>query len=72
MIKLAVYGKGGIGKSTTVSNLCAALGDMGFKVMQIGCDPKPTPPPVSMAGARSPRCWSWCGPGKTSFPWRTW
>jgi nitrogenase iron protein NifH len=40
MIKLAVYGKGGIGKSTTVSNVSAALADMGLKVMQIGCDPK--------------------------------
>ena len=40
MIKLAIYGKGGIGKSTTVSNLSAALSDMGLKVMQIGCDPK--------------------------------
>ena len=40
MIKLAVYGKGGIGKSTTVSNLSAALADMGYRVMQIGCDPK--------------------------------
>ena len=40
MIKIAVYGKGGIGKSTTVSNVSAALADMGLKVMQIGCDPK--------------------------------
>lgn len=40
MIKIAVYGKGGIGKSTTVSNLSAALADKGLKVMQIGCDPK--------------------------------
>ena len=30
MLKLAVYGKGGIGKSTTVSNLSAALSDMGY------------------------------------------
>jgi len=40
MIKIAVYGKGGIGKSTTVSNLAAAFADKGLKVMQIGCDPK--------------------------------
>jgi len=40
MIKLAIYGKGGIGKSTTVSNLSAALAEQGLKVMQIGCDPK--------------------------------
>ncbi len=40
MLKIAVYGKGGIGKSTTTSNLSAALSDLGLKVMQIGCDPK--------------------------------
>ena len=40
MIKIAIYGKGGIGKSTTVSNVAAALADSGLKVMQIGCDPK--------------------------------
>lgn len=40
MIRIAVYGKGGIGKSTTVSNVAAALAEMGLRVMQIGCDPK--------------------------------
>lgn len=40
MIKIAVYGKGGIGKSTTVSNLAVALVRRGLRVMQIGCDPK--------------------------------
>lgn len=40
MIKIAVYGKGGIGKSTTVSNIAAAMAEQGLKVMQIGCDPK--------------------------------
>ena len=40
MRKLAIYGKGGIGKSTTTSNLSAALSMLGLKVMQIGCDPK--------------------------------
>jgi len=37
---IAVYGKGGIGKSTTSSNLSAALAKQGAKVLQIGCDPK--------------------------------
>lgn len=38
--QIAIYGKGGIGKSTTTSNLSAALSEMGYKVMQFGCDPK--------------------------------
>ncbi len=37
---IAVYGKGGIGKSTTTSNLAAALAEGGSRVIQIGCDPK--------------------------------
>jgi len=37
---LAVYGKGGIGKSTTTANISAALALKGAKVLQIGCDPK--------------------------------
>ncbi|MEL6369050.1 MAG: ferredoxin:protochlorophyllide reductase (ATP-dependent) iron-sulfur ATP-binding protein [Pseudomonadota bacterium] len=36
----AVYGKGGIGKSTTSSNLSAAFSQLGKRVLQIGCDPK--------------------------------
>ena len=40
MIKLAFYGKGGIGKSTITSNLAAAFATRGKKVIQIGCDPK--------------------------------
>ena len=38
--QIAVYGKGGIGKSTTCSNISAALSKQGYKVLQIGCDPK--------------------------------
>jgi nitrogenase iron protein NifH len=37
---IAIYGKGGIGKSTTTSNISAALATAGIKVLQVGCDPK--------------------------------
>ena len=40
MLKIAVYGKGGIGKSTVTSNLAAAFASLGKRVIQIGCDPK--------------------------------
>jgi light-independent protochlorophyllide reductase subunit L len=40
MLKIAVYGKGGIGKSTFSSNLSAAFGQLGKKTIQVGCDPK--------------------------------
>ena len=40
MRKIAIYGKGGIGKSTTCSNISAAMSENGLKVCQIGCDPK--------------------------------
>ena len=36
----AIYGKGGIGKSTTSSNLSVAFSKLGKRVLQIGCDPK--------------------------------
>lgn len=40
MKKIALYGKGGIGKSTTAANISAALAELGNTVCQIGCDPK--------------------------------
>jgi nitrogenase iron protein NifH len=40
MKKIAFYGKGGIGKSTTAANVSAALAEKGHPVCQIGCDPK--------------------------------
>ncbi|MHB1325872.1 MAG: nitrogenase iron protein [Thermoleophilia bacterium] len=40
MRQVAIYGKGGIGKSTTTQNLTSALGEMGKKIMVVGCDPK--------------------------------
>ena len=38
--QIAIYGKGGIGKSTTTSNISAALAKAGYRIMQVGCDPK--------------------------------
>ena len=40
MRQIAMYGKGGIGKSTVSSNLSIALRERGLEVMQVGCDPK--------------------------------
>lgn len=54
MKKIAIYGKGGIGKSTTVSNLSRALAGQGKKVMQIGCDPKADSTKNLLGGKRIP------------------
>ncbi len=40
MRQIAIYGKGGIGKSTVASNLSMAFREQGLEVMQVGCDPK--------------------------------
>lgn len=40
MKKICVYGKGGIGKSTTVANVAAAMAEQGLRVAVVGCDPK--------------------------------
>ena len=52
MLRIAIYGKGGIGKSTTVSNLSAALAQRGLTIMQIGCDPKADSTLLLMHGQR--------------------
>ncbi|GMQ61602.1 nitrogenase iron protein NifH [Vallitalea maricola] len=54
MKKIAIYGKGGIGKSTTVSNLSRALAATGKTVMQIGCDPKADSTKSLVGGKRIP------------------
>jgi nitrogenase iron protein NifH len=54
MRQIAIYGKGGIGKSTTTQNLTAALSTMGKRVMQIGCDPKADSVRMLVGGQRQP------------------
>ncbi|MDD2360940.1 MAG: nitrogenase iron protein NifH [Syntrophaceticus schinkii] len=54
MRRIAIYGKGGIGKSTTTSNLSAALAEQGCRVMQIGCDPKADSTSTLMGGQEIP------------------
>lgn len=54
MIQIALYGKGGIGKSTVSANLSAALAGAGKKVLQIGCDPKHDSTRLLMGGKSIP------------------
>ena len=52
--QLAIYGKGGIGKSSTASNVAAAMGEKGIKAMLIGCDPKSDSSITLLNGRRIP------------------
>ena len=52
MRRIAIYGKGGIGKSTTTQNLTAALSMMDKHILQIGCDPKADSTRMLMGGKR--------------------
>ncbi|MBU5434624.1 AAA family ATPase [Pseudoflavonifractor sp. MSJ-37] len=54
MLRIAIYGKGGIGKSTTTANLSLALRERGLGVMQIGCDPKSDSTRLLTGGAPIP------------------
>ncbi|ADP72734.1 Nitrogenase [Rhodomicrobium vannielii ATCC 17100] len=51
---IAIYGKGGIGKSTTTSNISAALAESGQRVIQVGCDPKADSTTILRGGADLP------------------
>lgn len=53
-VKIAIYGKGGIGKSTISANLSAALSNNGRRVLQIGCDPKHDSTRMLLGGASVP------------------
>ncbi|MDF2952908.1 MAG: Nitrogenase ATPase subunit NifH/coenzyme F430 biosynthesis subunit CfbC [Thermodesulfobacterium sp.] len=53
MLKIAIYGKGGIGKSTIASHLSASFASLGKRVMQIGCDPK-TDSTMNLLGGEPP------------------
>lgn len=50
MYRLAIYGKGGIGKSTTTCNVASSLHAMGYTVLQVGCDPKSDSTILHMGG----------------------
>jgi nitrogenase iron protein len=52
MSKIAIYGKGGIGKSTIAANISAVLGRQGRKVLQVGCDPKHDSTRLLLGGRR--------------------
>lgn len=54
MRRIAIYGKGGIGKSTVSANVTASLCDRGLKVMQIGCDPKSDSTRLLLNGRKVP------------------
>ena len=54
MKQIAIYGKGGIGKSSTASNVAAACADEGYKVTIVGCDPKSDSSITLLRGRRIP------------------
>ncbi len=54
MIQIALYGKGGIGKSTISANLSAALAESGRSILQVGCDPKSDSTRLLLGGRKIP------------------
>jgi nitrogenase iron protein NifH len=71
MRKIAIYGKGGIGKSTTTQNTVAGLAEMGKKVMVVGCDPKADSTRLLLGGWRNAACSTRCARKARTSNWRT-
>ncbi len=67
MKRIAIYGKGGIGKSTITSNVAGALAAQGLTVMQIGCDPKADSTLLHTKGVSTPTILSLIREGKFSL-----
>ncbi len=59
MRQIAIYGKGGIGKSTTQQNTVAALADAGKRVMIVGCDPKADSTRLILNQKSQTSVWPW-------------
>ena len=67
MKRIAIYGKGGIGKSTTVSNIAAAMAAQGLRVLQLGCDPKADSTSAHLGGRERPTILDIVRSGRTDF-----
>lgn len=67
MKRIAIYGKGGIGKSTTVSNIAAALAQQGLRVLQLGCDPKADSTAAHLCGQQQTTILDTVRSGRTDF-----
>jgi transcriptional regulator of acetoin/glycerol metabolism len=60
MLKVAIYGKGGIGKSTTTQNTVAGLAEAGNKIMVVGCDPNADSTRLLLEASPRTRSWIPC------------
>ena len=67
--QIAIYGKGGIGKSTTTQNTVAGLAELGKKVMIVGCDPKADSTRLILHAKAQNTSWTGARSGQRSRTW---